>query len=150
MFFLRLAEIWRRLFCTRYRRKTWWRSTCLAKVVGIGEMPLFFGNDKTCCATRPQSQKPKNAKKRQYFFASKTAKKVHFFRPIKKVQKTYGFCTFCEFDCVFTVDFWPQKMAKTRGFCAFFQREKPVISIQNRRGHISNKVETPICINDIW
>ena len=54
-----LGIIWRRLFCTRYRRKTQWRSTCLAKVVGIGEMLLFFGNDKTCCATGPQSQKPK-------------------------------------------------------------------------------------------
>ena len=29
-----------------------------AKVVVIREMLLFFGNDKTCCATGPQSQKP--------------------------------------------------------------------------------------------
>ena len=30
-----------------------------AKFVVIGEMLLFFGNDKTCCATGPQPQKPK-------------------------------------------------------------------------------------------
>ena len=29
-----------------------------AKLVVIGEMLLFFGNDKTCCAIGPQPQKP--------------------------------------------------------------------------------------------
>ena len=29
----------------------------LAKLVSIEEMLLFFGNDKTCCATGPQTTK---------------------------------------------------------------------------------------------
>ena len=37
-----------------------------AKLVSTGEMLLFFGNDKTCCATGPQSQKPRKKKWTKY------------------------------------------------------------------------------------
>ena len=40
-----------------------------AKLVSIGEMLLFFGNDKTCCATGPQSTKAE--KKRGWSYSNR-------------------------------------------------------------------------------
>ena len=57
-------------------------------------MPLFFGNDKTCCATRRNHKSRKTPRSASIFFASKNAKKVHFFDFFEKCKKPAVFALF--------------------------------------------------------
>ena len=53
-FFSWFRFMWQCLFCTHHRGHGQVAEHTLSKLVSIGEMLLFFGNDKVCCATGPQ------------------------------------------------------------------------------------------------